>query len=122
MVKNKTNKVATPETPETTTETKTNEELDANEYRASVQHRWIEFTAQARCYIEGISLEAGQTVTFSPAASYRHRMNAHIAPTTEVKWPTLTVNQVKDLAEGDPKVGSAPKEFTLVQPGSGQSK
>lgn len=90
-----------------------------NEYRANVQHRWIGFTAEARCYIEGVYLEAGQTVTFSPAAAYRQRKNKNIRPTVEFTWPTLTENQVKDLQDGDPKVGQAPKEFTLVQPGAG---
>lgn len=86
-----------------------------NEFRANVQHRWIEFVAEARCYVEGIYLEATQTVTFSPAAAYRQRKNKTIRSTMEITWPNLTEHQVKDLAEGDPKVGAAPKDFTLVK-------
>ena len=92
-----------------------------NEYRASVQHRWIEFNTEARCYVEGVYLEASQTVTFSPAAAYRQMKNKNIRPVVEMTWPTLTKQQVTDLADGDPRVGVAPKEFTLVQPGSGQT-
>jgi hypothetical protein len=92
-----------------------------DQYRATVQHTWIEFTVEARCYVEGIYLEAGQPLTLSPAASYRQRNNKNLHPTKEMTWPTLSKTQLKDLAEGDPKVGAAPKEFTLVQPG-GQPK
>lgn len=96
----------------------TQKELTADQYRESVQHRWIDFTTETRCYVEGAYLEAGQPVTLSPAAAYRQRTNKNLRPTKEMTWPTLTTNQVKDLAEGDPKVGVAPKEFTLVQPGA----
>ena len=93
--------------------------VTADEYRASVQHRWLDFTAEARCYIEGVYLEAGQNVTFSPAAAYRQRKNKNIRPSVEVKWPALTEQQVADLADGDPKVGAAPKEFNLVSQSGG---
>ena len=105
----------------TETETKMKGGITDNEYRASVQHRWIEFTTETRCYVEGIYLEAGQTVTFAPAAAYRQRKNKNIKPVVELTWPTFTEHQLKDLSEGDPRVGAAPKEFTLVQPGAGST-
>lgn len=114
-------KIKTEDT-DTSQETKMTGGVTDNEYRANVQHRWIEFTTETRCYVEGIYLEAGQTVTFAPGAAYRQRKNKNIKPTVEVTWPTFTEHQLKDLAEGDPKVGAAPKEFTLVQPGAGGSK
>lgn len=102
-----------------TKETVTKGGITDNEYREKVQHRWIEFGTEARCYVEGIYLEAGQPVTLSPAAAYRQRKNKNLKPTMEMVWPTLTERQLKDLAEGDPKVGAAPEEFKLIRGGNG---
>lgn len=110
--KTETNTETGAETPTPTNKTG----ITDNEYRASIQHRWVEFKAEARCYVEGVSLEAGQEMTLSPAAAYRQRFNAHIKPTKEITWPELSEHQITDLADGDPKVGAAPKEFTLVSP------
>ena len=98
---------------------KTEKAMDDTQYRAKIQHRWLDFSTESRCYVEGIYLEAGQTITLSPAAAYRQRTNRNLRATTEVTWPEMSKEQVKSLAEGDPKVGPAPKDFTLVQPGSG---
>lgn len=114
--KTKMSKVTTDENVDKgTTTVGNNTGVTDDQYRANVQHRWIEFVAEARCYVEGIYLEATQTVTFSPAAAYRQRKNKTIRSTMEITWPNLTEHQVKDLAEGDPKVGAAPKDFTLVK-------
>ena len=114
MVKVNKNRNTNKNSDESTGSTSTKGITDA-QYREVVQHRWIESTVKSRCYVEGIYLEAGQSLTLSPSAAYRQRLNKNLEMTVE--WPTLTTNQIKDLAEGDPKVGAAPKEFTLVQPG-----
>ena len=82
------------------------------------KHKWVDFVTERRCYVEGAYLEAGQTITLSPAAAWRQRGNKCLLITDETIIPlTLTDEQVKDLTDGDPRVGAAPKEFNLVQPG-----
>lgn len=95
--------------------------VTADKYRESIQHNWVKFNTEARCYIEGVYLESGQDVTLSPAAAYRQRKNKNIRPNIEVVWPILTEQQVTDLADGDPRVGVAPKEFNLISQNGGAS-
>ena len=47
------------------------------------------------------------------------RLYASGAISFEVFSPALTEQQVADLADGDPKVGAAPKEFNLVSQSGG---
>lgn len=77
---------------------------------------WCAFTATTRCYIEGAQLEGGQEITMSPAASYKERNNAHLTLVAGEIPNELTPEQVAELETGDPKVGRATKEFTLVKP------
>ena len=75
--------------------------------------------ASSRCYIEGAQLEDGQYIMLGSAASYRQRVNGNLHIEEGSKIPSnLTDEQVKDLVETDPKVGSVPKDFNLIQQGS----
>lgn len=77
---------------------------------------WCLFTATTRCYIEGAQLEGGQEITLSPWASYKERQNDHLILRSGEIPETLTAEQVEELEKGDPRVGKASKEFTLVKP------
>lgn len=77
---------------------------------------WCAFTAKTRCYIEGAQLEGGQEITLSPTASYKERNNDHLILVAGEIPDTLTTEQIAELETGDPRVGKATKEFTLVKP------
>ena len=82
------------------------------------KHKPVKFTAVSRCYIEGAQLEDGQTIVLTSAGAYRQRMNGNLQVEEGVTIPTnLSAEQIKDLVEGDPRVGSVPKDFNLVQQG-----
>lgn len=98
-----------------------------------------QFTAKGRCYVEGVLLEdAGQTITLSPAASYRQRNNRNLelvsgvipvlpedgpqkpgkdAPFSErqefVAYETSFIEN--HLDDSDPLVGAAPGGLKLIK-------
>jgi hypothetical protein len=88
-----------------------------NDFR-DYKHRWVKFVAELRCYVEGVQLEAGQDITLSPSAAFKQRLNKCIRLDCDVVFPTsLTTEQLRDLDDGDPRIGSTPKDFTLVSQG-----
>jgi hypothetical protein len=115
-----TTKTDTPQAGETTVTTppaKGTTTMSDNDFR-DFKHKPVKFTAVSRCYIEGAQLEDGQTIVLTSAGAYRQRMNGNLRVEEGVKMPTnLTEEQIKDLVEGDPRVGGVPKDFNLVQQG-----
>lgn len=89
-----------------------------NDFR-DFKHKIFKFVASARCYIEGVQLEEGQTILLGSAAAYRQRKNGNLHIEEGVSIPVnLSADQIKDMVETDPKVGSVSKEFNLIQQGS----
>lgn len=94
---------------------------------------WCKFQSRARCYVEGVLLEdAEQEITLSPAGSYRQR-NSKVLYLLEGEVPVFELPDgmekgsedaklaeatfVDDLDDGDPKVGPARKDLTLIKQG-----
>ncbi len=96
------------------------------------------FIAKGRCYVEGVLLEdADQTITLSPAASYRQRSNRNLelvegeiptlpedgpdrpgkdAPLHEKKQYAIYESSFVDsLDDSDPLVGAAPGGLKLIK-------